>query len=97
MPRPVHFELTIENRGTNPYRVSQLAVSAVANGLAAEQVIDPVQGYTGIVSAGESIPAGQTTRVTLAFAMPEQRADVTVTMQSNAAGGGGSCVFAGTG
>jgi hypothetical protein len=94
-PRAVAFELTIDNLGTDPYRPSQLSVTATSNGAAALQVIDSTQGYTGIVDA-DTLPPGEHLRVPVAFAIPKERAEVTLRIQPNAEDGGGVVLFQGT-
>jgi hypothetical protein len=94
-PRAVAFELTIDNEGSDVYRPAQLAVTATSNGVAALQVIDSTQGYTGIVGA-DDLPPGKHLRVAVAFAIPKEPAEVTLRIQPNAADGGGSTLFQGT-
>ncbi|RZS34090.1 hypothetical protein EV193_110240 [Herbihabitans rhizosphaerae] len=93
-PRALAFEMTIENHRNTPYRPSQLLVSATGDARPLEQVIDTAQGYTGVVSAGEAIPPGQSVRVTLAFAVPEGKVTVRISVQPDVPAGGVPAVFA---
>ena len=94
--RAVAFELTIDNLGTDPYRPSQLSVTATSNGAAALQVIDSTQGYTGFLGTDDEVPPGQHIRIPVAFAVPAERAEVDLVVQANATDGGGVTVFHGT-
>lgn len=94
-PRAVAFELTIDNEGSDVYLPAQLAVTATSNGVAALQVIDSTQGYTGTVGA-DALPPGEHLRVTVAFAIPKERAEVALRLQPNAEDGGGVVLFQGT-
>jgi hypothetical protein len=94
-PRAVAFELTIDNEGSDVYLPAQLAVTAMSNGVAALQVIDSTQGYTGTVSA-DALPPGEHLRVAVAFAIPKERAEVALRLQPNAEDGGGVVLFQGT-
>jgi hypothetical protein len=79
--RAVAFEIAIRNDGAQPYRLSGLSVSATVDGSGAKQVVDPTQGYSGIVDAGKDVPTGRDVRVTLAFAVSEQPADMRLSLR----------------
>jgi hypothetical protein len=94
-PRAVAFDMIIENGGGTVYRPEQLAVSALVNGEDAAQVVDSTQGYTGFVGATDEVPPGQTVRVTVAFAVPLDRANLRLVVQPDAAEGHRFTVFEG--
>jgi hypothetical protein len=68
--RAAAFEIGVSNDGSEPYRLSELTVTGLVNGVAATQVVDSTQGYTGIIDAGRDIPPGKSVWVNLAFAVP---------------------------
>lgn len=82
--RAVAFEIAIRNDGDQPYRLSGLSVSATVDGSGAKQVVDPTQGYSGIVDAGKDVPAGRDVRVTLAFAVAEQQTEMKLALRPTA-------------
>ena len=95
-PRAVAFDMIIENGSGTVYRPAQLAVSALVNGEDAAQVVDSTQGYTGFVGATDEVPPGQNVRVTVAFAVPMDRANLRLVVQPDAAEGHRFTVFEGT-
>lgn len=82
--RAVAFEISIANDGSQPYRLSGLWVSATVGGSATKQVVDPTQGYSGIVDAGKDLASGRDVRVTLAFAVAEQPAEMLLSLRPTA-------------
>ncbi|TVT20648.1 hypothetical protein FNH06_20125 [Amycolatopsis acidiphila] len=82
--RAVAFEIAIRNDGDQPYRLSGLSVSATVDGTGAKQVVDPTQGYSGIVDAGKDLPMGRDVRVTLAFAVAEQQTAMKLSLRPTA-------------
>ncbi|WP_236794888.1 hypothetical protein [Amycolatopsis sp. GM8] len=82
--RAVAFEIAIANGGSQPYRLSGLSVSATVGGSSAKQVVDPTQGYSGIVDAGKDLPTGRDVRVTVAFAVAEQPAEMRMSLRPTA-------------
>jgi hypothetical protein len=85
-PRAVAFDLVIDNKGAEIYRPSQLTVTATSNGAATLQVIDSTQGYTGSMSTTtDELPPGAHLRLSVAFAMPAERAEVALTVQRGVA------------
>ncbi|MTD57475.1 hypothetical protein [Amycolatopsis pithecellobii] len=82
--RAVAFEIAIANDGPQPYRLSGLSVSAMVGGSSAKQVVDPTQGYSGIVDAGKDVPTGRDVRVTLAFAVAQQPAELRLSLRPTA-------------
>ncbi|GAA1239962.1 hypothetical protein GCM10009676_25940 [Prauserella halophila] len=68
--RAAAFTLTVYNETDKPYRISQLSVRAASGGERAPQVVDPTQGYTGIVEADSDLPAGERVELSYAFAVP---------------------------
>jgi hypothetical protein len=95
-PRAVAFELIITNRGTTMYRPSQLSVTATSNGTTALHMKDSTQGYNGLVGATEDLPPGRSLRVTVAFAVPAERAIIRLTVQPDATGEDEAVVYEGT-
>ncbi|TVT07170.1 hypothetical protein AMYBAR_001382 [Amycolatopsis bartoniae] len=81
--RAAAFEIAVRNDGDQPYRLSALSVSATVAGGGAKQVVDPTQGYSGIVDAGKDVPTGRDVRFTLAFAVPEQPAEMRLSLRPN--------------
>lgn len=74
--RAAAFTLTVRNETDTPYRLSQLSVRAASANERRPQVVDPTQGYTGIVEADRDLPAGDSVQLPYAFAVPSQRATV---------------------
>jgi hypothetical protein len=83
-PRAAAFDLLIDNEGAEVYQPAQLSVSATCNGATALQVIDSTQGYTGFMGATEEVPPGGHVRITVAFAVPTERAEVALLVQPDA-------------
>jgi hypothetical protein len=94
-PRAVAFDLVLDNEGTEVYRPSQFSVSATSNGASALQVIDSTQGYTGFMGTTEEMPPGQHLRITVAFAVPAERAEFALLVQPDALQGSRITVFQG--
>ncbi|HEX5271463.1 MAG TPA: hypothetical protein VFW33_13295 [Gemmataceae bacterium] len=82
--RAVAFEIAIRNDGDQPYRLSGLSVSATVAGAAAKQVVDSTQGYNGIVDAGKDVAPSRDVQVTLAFSVPEQPAEMRLSLRPTA-------------
>lgn len=82
--RAVAFELTIRNDSDQPYKLSGLIVSATVAGGAAKQVVDSTQGYSGIVDAGKDVQPAHDVQVTLAFAVPNQPAEMSLSLRPTA-------------
>lgn len=68
--RAVAFDMVIENGGNSVYRPAQLSFVATVDGVAAEQVIDSTQGYTGVVGAIDEVLPNQDLRFAVAFGVP---------------------------
>lgn len=94
-PRAVAFDLIIDNESPEDYQPSELSVAAFSNGLPAAQVIDSTQGYTGLVGADE-VPPGQSLRISVAFAVPADPADVRLLVRPRVLDGGQVTLFDGT-
>ncbi|GLZ41048.1 hypothetical protein [Actinokineospora sp. NBRC 105648] len=92
--RAIGFEMTVVNNGTSAYRPTLLSLSAMANGAKTQQVIDSTQGYSGVVGAAD-VPPGRSTRFSVAFAVPEEKAEVQVSAQPDPAGATMVTVFDG--
>jgi hypothetical protein len=82
--RAVAFDIDIRNDGDQPYRLSGLSVSASVGGTTTKQVVDPTQGYSGIVDAGRDVPPSRDAQVTLAFAVPEQPSEMVLSLRPTA-------------
>lgn len=94
--RAVAFDLIIENGSGTVYRPAQLSILAIVDGKAASQLVDSTQGYTGYVGATDEVPPGQSVRVTVAFAVPAERARLQLTVQPDAVDSQRLTVFEGT-
>ena len=79
--RAVAFEMVIDNRSATIYRPAQLSFVATADGVAADQVIDSTQGYTGVVGATDEVLPDQTVRFAVAFGVPDQPCVVRVAVR----------------
>lgn len=94
--RAAAFEIGIENQGSRTYRPTQLRVTVVMpDGHTADPVVDKAQGYAGGVSSDIEVPPGKSTKVTLAFAMPQEPAEVLVIIQPDVAAAGARAEFEG--
>ncbi|GAA4668104.1 MULTISPECIES: hypothetical protein [Amycolatopsis] len=82
--RAAAFEIAVRNDGPQPYRLSGLSVSATVAGTGAKQLVDPTQGYSGIVDAGKDVPTGRDVRFTLAFAVPVEPAELKLSLRPTA-------------
>jgi hypothetical protein len=80
-PRAAAFEISIRNDGDQPYQLSGLSVSATTAGAVAKQVVDSTQGYTGVVDAGKDVQPGRDAQLTLAFAVPDQPAQLRLSVR----------------
>ncbi|GAA1203689.1 hypothetical protein [Prauserella alba] len=85
--RAAAFTLTVRNETDTAYRLSQLSVRATSGDKRAPQVVDPTQGYTGIVDADRDLPAGDRVDLPYAFAVPAHRAPVELTVCPDTSGG----------
>ena len=95
-PRAVAFDLIIANGSTTVYRPAQLSIIAMVDGKAAPQIVDSTQGYTGFVGATDEVQPGQSARVTVAFALPEEHAGLRLTVRPDATTGQRVTVFDGS-
>lgn len=94
--RAAAFEIGIENQGSRTYRPTQLRVTVVLpDGHTADPLVDKAQGYSGGVSSDIEVPPGKSTKVTLAFAMPQEPVDVLVIIQPDVAAAGARAEFEG--
>jgi hypothetical protein len=82
--RAVAFEIAIRNDGDQPYRLSGLSVSATVGGTLAKQVVDSTQGYSGIVDADKDVQPSRDVQVTLAFAVPEELSEMSLSLRPTA-------------
>lgn len=78
--RAAAFMLTVRNETDKPYRLSQLSVRASTADERAPQVVDPTQGYTGIVQADHDLPTGDEVKLQYAFAVPARHTPVELTV-----------------
>jgi hypothetical protein len=82
--RAAAFEVTVRNDGAQPYRLSGLGISATVDGDMAKQLVDPTQGYSGIVDAGKDVPSGRDASFTLAFAIANAPAAMRLSLRPTA-------------
>ncbi|GAA3437268.1 hypothetical protein [Kutzneria kofuensis] len=94
--RAAVFELTVENGTATTYKPSQLAVKATLGNQPAQEVVDPAQGLGGYVAAQEDLAPGKSVRLTVAFAMPQQPADLRILVQPDVVDAVPAAAFAGT-
>lgn len=92
--RAVGFEMTVRNDSTGPYRPTLLALKATVGAQETKQVVDSTQGYSGLVGA-EQIAPGQSVRFSVAFAVPERKADIRVQAKPDPAASVAVTVFDG--
>lgn len=79
--RAAAFGIELYNEGQEPYRISDLSAQAMIDGEEIKQVQDITRGYNGIVNADSDLPAGDSTKVTLAFALPAEPVTVELTLR----------------
>jgi hypothetical protein len=79
--RAVAFEVALRNDGSQPYRLSGLSVVATSDGTTLNQVVDSVQGFSGIVGADRDIPSSRDVHVTLAFAVPIEPTEIQLSLR----------------
>jgi hypothetical protein len=91
--RAVAFELVIANRSDSVYRPAQMSFVATADGVAADQVIDSTQGYTGVVGARERLLPNQTLRFAVAFGVPRQPCAVRVAVRPDSSAANAIPIF----
>jgi hypothetical protein len=94
--RAVAFEMLIDNKSDTIYRPAQLSFVATADGVAAAQVIDSTQGYTGVVGAIDEVLPHQTLRFAIAFGVPEQPCVVRVAVRPASSSANAIPIFDGT-
>lgn len=83
--RALSVEMSLYNDGAQPYRLSSLTVIAKVDGVQAKQVVDPVQGYNGVVEADRDVVPGRNVRLQLAFAVPSRSAELTLSVRPESA------------
>ncbi|GHH47709.1 hypothetical protein [Lentzea cavernae] len=93
--RTAVFTITVYNGSKAPYRSSQLAVKATADGNPAPELVDSVQGLNGLAAAVAELPPGRDTQLQLAFAVPEGPVGVQLTIQPGGQGQDAPTVFEG--
>ncbi|MFC4004807.1 hypothetical protein ACFS2C_23985 [Prauserella oleivorans] len=79
--RAAAFSVVVYNESGQPYRLSGLSVSATADDRAATQVVDPTQGFNGIVDADRDLPPGEIVRLSFAFVVPATTSPVRLTVR----------------
>ena len=94
--RAVAFDLVIDNGSDTVYRPAQLSFVATADGLAADQVIDSTQGYTGVVGAVEDVQPDKTLRFAIAFEVPAKPCTVRVAVRAASSAASAIPIFDGT-
>ena len=79
--RAASFQIDVRNQGAQPFRLSNLFVSAMAGQKVAKQLYDVTHGYNGIADATRDVAPGDSVRVSLAFALPKQPTELRVTVR----------------
>jgi len=79
--RAVAFEIVIKNDSLQPYRLSGLSIVATVEGTIVKQVVDSVQGFSGIIGADRSILSSRSVRMSLAFAAPAEPAEMQLSLR----------------
>ncbi|SFR22630.1 hypothetical protein SAMN04488564_106282 [Lentzea waywayandensis] len=93
--RTAVFTITVYNGSKSPYRSSQLAVRALADGQPAAELVDSVQGLNGLAAAVAELQPGRDTQLQLAFAVPESAVRMELTIQPGGQGQDAPTVFEG--
>ncbi|OZM74175.1 hypothetical protein CFN78_06200 [Amycolatopsis antarctica] len=83
--RAVAVEVSLYNEGARSFRLSNLTAVARIDGAPAKQVVDPTQGFNGVVNADTDLPQGRNVRLMLAFAVPARPAELTLSVQPDGA------------
>lgn len=83
-PRGAAFDVELTNDGATTYKLSGLTVTATSSGSPVKQVVDTTQGFTGIADAGKDVLPGRSVRVTLAFAVPQEPAQLRLQIRPSA-------------
>jgi hypothetical protein len=83
-PRGAAFDVQLTNDGATTYKLSGLTVTATSAGVPVKQVVDTTQGFTGITDAGKDVPPGRSVHVTLAFAVPQEQAQLRLQIRPSA-------------
>jgi hypothetical protein len=94
--RAVAFELVLDNRGDAVYRPAQLSFVATVDGVAADQVIDSTQGYSGVTGTADEVLPSQTLRFSVAFGVPDRPCVVRVAVRPDSSSGNAIPIFDGT-
>ncbi|OLT43665.1 hypothetical protein BJF85_21565 [Saccharomonospora sp. CUA-673] len=69
--RAAAVTVKVRNESAKPYRLSRLSVRAFADDEQLVQVVDPAQGYPGIVDADRDLIPGDRVELPFAFVAPE--------------------------
>lgn len=93
--RTAVFTVTVYNGSKSSYRPSQLSVRATADGVAAAELVDSVQGLNGLAAAVAELPPGRDTQFLLAFAVPESAVRMQLTVEPGGQGQDAATVFEG--
>ncbi|SFW68368.1 hypothetical protein [Amycolatopsis australiensis] len=83
-PRGAAFDVELTNDGATTYKLSGLTVTATSAGTPVKQVVDTTQGFTGIADAGKDVLPGRSVHVTLAFAVPQEQAQLRLQIRPSA-------------
>ncbi|MEV0677915.1 hypothetical protein AB0I60_15500 [Actinosynnema sp. NPDC050436] len=94
-PRTTVFVLTLVNGTGTTYRTSELTVRALVGGEPVAEVLDSVQGLNGRSAAVTEVAPGADTKLTLAFAVPENQVRMQLVVEPNGAGQDPSATFEG--
>ncbi|WP_298182811.1 hypothetical protein [Saccharomonospora sp.] len=83
--RAAAFSISLYNESEKPYRLSDFSVQATIDGKEVEQVNDSLRGYNGIVEPDRNISSGESTELTLAFAVEPDPRQLRLTLHPDSA------------
>ncbi len=82
--RAAAFSISLLNEGEEPYRLSGFSVEARIDGEEIEQVNDSTRGYNGITEPDRDISVGESTEMTVAFALEPTPRQLELTLHPDA-------------
>jgi hypothetical protein len=94
-PRAAVFEVVIDNDTTDPYKPSQLFVQATSAGQTVQEIQDPAQGLNGVAGVAQDLPPGKTLKLTLGFAVPDERVPMRLVVQPDASSPRVTAIYSG--
>ena len=83
-PRGAAFDVDLTNDGATTYKLSGIMVTATVGGAPVKQIVDTTQGFTGITDAGKDVLPGRSVHFTLAFAVPQDPAQLRLQIRPSA-------------